>query len=329
MKIDGILTMRKCMTAPFWDIVFEWEDDLSQSLQIPLVHKGKLFCWINALIRKFPFLLPLSFLFKFNCNKTFLVYVMDAANANPLFNHRSIIPVIIDFFIKDDDILCFLERYSKCKALMISSKEAYDKIMSFNPQIPVYHLPLTLSSRYDKNQEQFVKKYDLTLFGRQNTDAFFMDLVNRYEKENPNFEYVYQDVSDMNFQSGYIYKTNKGKIVGLTKTRKEYMDLVGQSKIVIYSTPELGGRKNCYGYNQVTPKFLEFIASFCHVILRYPNNSDTRYFELDKFSKSVDCYNEFKSLMDNYLNQKPNFSWYKRYMSKHYTNSLAERINGL
>lgn len=314
------------MNAPSWDLVHEWEDDLSKYLGVQLVHSNRLIKLLNKIFRKFPFLIPVLKIFKIKKGKNLLYFEMNASFNNPLYNNNCMIPIVIDFFLKDEDISDFLCRHKNCKAIMISSKQAYDKILTFNPQVPVFHLPLTLSNRY-RNDTKYQKKYSLTLFGRQNKDPFFVNMVKKYANEHPDFEYVYQDPEDMNFKNGYVYKTNKGKVIGQTNTRSEYMELVRATKIAIYSTPGFGGRKDTYGYDQVTPKFLEYIASQCYVILHYPNNSDTRYFALNTFSESIKDYSDFKKLMDTYLNKEPDYEFYKNYMDKHYTSSLIEILN--
>lgn len=327
MKIDSIYTERKQQKTPSWDLVHEWEDDLAMYLKVPLIYSNRLTALLNKILRRIPFLSPLSQLLKIKNKKTSLHFEMNASYNNPMYNSSCMIPIIIDFFLKDEEIPIFLKRHKNCKAIMITSKQAYDKIISFNPQIPVYHFPLTLSNRYCSNNIKYPKKYALTLFGRQNKDSFFVNMVKRYASENPNFEYVFQDPMDMNFEKGYVYRTNKGKIIGQTNTRSEYMKLVQATKIAIYSTPGFGGRKDTHGYDQVTPKFLEYIASQCHVILRYPNNSDTQYFALNTFSESITNYRDFKKLMDIYLNKEPDFVFYENYMNKHYTSSLIEKLN--
>ena len=54
----------------------------------------------------------------------------------------------------------------------------------------------------------------------------------------------------------------------------------------------------------MTPHFLEIIACACHVIARYPSGRDgvdAQYYEFNKFSPSVETYEEFESSMDEYL----------------------------
>lgn len=327
MKIDAIYTERNYKKAPFWDLVHEWEDDLCKYLEVPLIYSNGLIILLNKILHKVSFLRPLSKVFRINKDKTILYFEMDASYDNPLFNNKTMVPIIVDFFVKDEDIPKFLHRHANCKAIMISSKQAYDKVISFNPQIPIFHLPLTLSDRYCNNNINYHKKYTLTLFGRQNKDSFFLNMIKRYSEENPDFEYVYQELEDMNSEKGYVYKTNKGKIIGQTNTRSEYIKLVQDTKIAIYSTPGFGGRNDTNGYNQVTPKLLEYIASQCHVILRYPNNSDTQYFELNKLSESVKDYDSFKKMMDIYINSQPNYELYKNYINKHRTSSLIKILN--
>lgn len=323
MKIEGIYTERKYQTKPFWDLVHEWEEDICKNMNTPLIYSSKYEGVVNKIIRKCGSLSILSRIFDLWKSKPMLFFEMSATFNTPSCNHKNIIPVIIDFFIKAKDIPAFLQKYDRCPIIIMSSREAYDKVISFKHKKPIIHLPLTLSERYRNNGCIYSKKYCMTLFGRQNSDPFFGEMVRRYASENPSFEYVYQDEKEN------IYKTNKGKIIGAIQSRDEYISLVRATKITIYSTPGLGGRKDCNGYNQVTPKFLEFVSAQCHVILRYPDNSDTRFFELSKFSKSIDNYKNFQKAMDKYIKTSPDYEFYNSYMNKHYTDSLTDTLQNL
>ena len=82
-------------------------------------------------------------------------------------------------------------------------------------------------------------------------------------------------------------------------SRDGYLDSMKKSRIALYATPGIdGGEKRTNGFSQVTPRFLEMVASGCNIIARYKTNADTDYYELEKFCQSINTYEEFEKEMD-------------------------------
>ena len=154
--------------------------------------------------------------------------------------------------------------------------------------------------------------------------------LKEYIERKPNFKYVYRIQKDDKF----LYFTSEDEELGNIDTRSKYMDLMKESKCVLYSTPGIdGGEKRTNGFSQVTPRLLEIIACGCHVIARYKENSDTNYFELGKFSKNINSYDEFESDLEKKLKEPVNMEFYSDYLKQHYTScrvkELKELINKL
>ena len=79
----------------------------------------------------------------------------------------------------------------------------------------------------------------------------------------------------------------------------------------------------------MTPHFLEIIASGSHVLCRYPEGKegvDAKYFELDKFSPSIETYDEFEAVMDRALNTEIDINKYSSYLKKHYTSTRITEL---
>ena len=50
-------------------------------------------------------------------------------------------------------------------------------------------------------------------------------------------------------------------------SRDGYLDSMKKSRIALYATPGIdGGEKRTNGFSQVTPRFLEMVASGCNII---------------------------------------------------------------
>lgn len=68
-----------------------------------------------------------------------------------------------------------------------------------------------------------------------------------------------------------------------------------KGKMGLYSTPGIDGDESrTKGYHQVTPRFLELVATGCHIIARYSMNSDTEYYDLKSFSENIETYEQFE-----------------------------------
>ena len=109
--------------------------------------------------------------------------------------------------------------------------------------------------------------------------------------------------------------------------RNQYIQLTRQARCSLYSTQCVdGGPSWRRGYNQVTPRFLEMVASGCHVIARYKENPDTDYYEISKFAPMCDSYTDFERQMDNAREEDVDMKMYAHYMDKHYTSVRVAQL---
>ena len=88
-------------------------------------------------------------------------------------------------------------------------------------------------------------------------------------------------------------------------------------------------KKTGSNFHQVTPRFLELLAAGCHVICRYQKNSDTDFYELEKFSKSVDSYTEFENQLDLALSREIDVQMYTEYLKNHITSTRVEQLKDI
>lgn len=103
-----------------------------------------------------------------------------------------------------------------------------------------------------------------------------------------------------------------------------------QARCALYSTPGIdGGEARTNGYNQVTPRFLEEIACGCNVICRYKPNSDTEYYEMEKYWKNIETYEDFSIEFEKALFEEADMEFASKYLSKHYTSVRAYQLKEL
>lgn len=322
MKIDGIQSMRDHRGMTYSDIVYEWEEDLSKALGVPLRGWTARHRILSSICSRVPcgnMVKRLAF-----GKKRYLRFVMNAMDSTPLFNTPAYVPVIIDFFVSDDRIPVFISYYDQCEYVLVTSRQAFDKLSQYKLPFRIAHLPLTLSDRYRNTGDAVPeKKYPLTLLGAQSLDTTLRGYADRYAKEHPGFFYVVKE------DQGNRYYTNTGEFIADAATRDDYLALLRATKVMLYSTPGIRGRRDACGYDQVTPKFLEAVNSYCQVIPRYTDNSDTRYFGLPQLGPSADSYAVFERMLTHYLSHDVDAAECRRYMEGHFTSSLADMIRRL
>ena len=315
MKLNNILTRRNWEHWPSWDLVYEWEDNLAENLNLKKKNLlryseyGKGSKYLNKI------LLP---------KKNTLIFELTQMDGYHPYNKKNFIPFIIDFYLPTSKFKDFEREYSRNPVVFISNYDAYKNLKQKFPnmQINLQHLPLSISDKYKLNPEtKFQKEYDVVLFGRQN--PVLEKYLYQYAEENKDLNYVYRKLENGKFN----YYTSKGECLENISKRDIYISLITKSKVTLYSTPGIDGGENyTNGYNQVTPRFLEALACGCNVICRYKENLDTEYYRLQEFSKNIDTYKDFCQAMDKALNTEADIKKYSEYLQQHYTSTVAKQM---
>lgn len=323
MMLSKIITTRKYKAWPSFHLIYEWEDIISNTFNIPLFYESKLYGMFNSIIRRVPYNGSIPLINKKYSNM--LRFEISAKNSSDTYNRENILPVIVDFHISESDLTGFINAYKNNPFVLISSAEVMKFLDEREVPLKYYHFPLSLPDFYQFKKDMLSdKKYDLLLAGRQN--PILKEYLDQYIKENPNFIYVYEKLEDGKF----TYCTNKGEILGEFKDRKSYISLLRQSRVSLYSTPGIdGGESRTKGFNQVTPKFLEFLAAGCHVLARYKDNPDTDFFHISEFSPHINSYEMFRREMDYALNHPIDADKYESYLKKHYTSCRVNLLKNI
>jgi len=330
MNFGAIITKRKIEKWSSWDLVYEWEDEIKKAFKIPFYYERGYFRGryrVERLIARFP---QLSFLLQ-TFRKAFVFEMSDYRNNN-FNNARNIIPCIVDAYIGEKDIERFTRQYINNKVVFVMSRQVYDFLSRFQFPFLLYHLPISLPTKYRiSGNEKFEKKYDLIVVGRPN--PLLCSFLEEYYCNHPNIVYVYHK----NIANQHVFYTSTGECIGEIDTRKKYFDLLKQCRIGLYSTSGMDDDKLTYeknaidtrGFHQVTPRFLEFMVAGCHIISRYECNSDTEFFELKKFGESVNNYSDFEIAVDQYLHKPVDMETYSHYLEKHYTSNILKILKDI
>jgi hypothetical protein len=323
MKVKPVYvvqTLRSYVHHPSYDIVYEWEDELNRCLNVNLKSIKKVHFYFHKVLKKIN--IPI-----FNLKNDALEFCFEMNTDEHLFfnNRTNVIPCIIDFYNKIEAIDQLNNLYSKNPCVLISSLEVYEYLIMNNLKKKIFHFPLSLPDKYKTLLSNgFEKKYDLVLMGRQNEvlEGFFK----KYCVEHKNITYVHRVQKD----GKYLYYTNIGECLGDINTREKYMNLMSQSKVGLYATPGIDGDEiRTNGFSQITPRFLEYVSCGCHIIARYNENSDAKFYEIETFSPSIQTYEQFESNLDYALKNEINKTKYSNYLHKHYTSNRAELLKSI
>lgn len=322
MLIEGVYTKREFENYPSYDIVYEWEDIYKDVLMVDYIPKNKYLEYLED--KRFE---SLNVLLRIISTRKNVFALEMTPYANNINNKKNYIPCIIDFYLRTDkELLSFYNNYYHCPIVLISSKEAYDYLKSKGCPLNIAHHPLSISDKYSITSDSKIeKKYDLVMVGRQNPKL--ETFVKMYYEKHPDFYFVYRkSMSDKT----WIYATSRGEILGNIDTREKYIEIMRKGKMGLYSTPGIDGDESrTKGYHQVTPRFLELVATGCHIIARYSMNSDTEYYDLKSFSENIETYEQFEMAVQKALDSDVDMKKYSDYLSMHYTSVRANSLKNI
>ncbi|MFZ4456099.1 MAG: hypothetical protein ACOYOT_07760 [Bacteroidales bacterium] len=329
-QIKGFLSERNRWDFRSGQIVFEWEDIIAERLQYKIYFAKQIHHTIIRKLYRLKLRNIVLLLDSLRPIKNYTLYFkMTASTELLLCNLKHIIPVIIDFWLSKDDLPEFYKTHANCRFLFISSKEVYDFLKENNCPLTIYHLPLSLPDHYISEERiHSEKKIDFLFAGRVNPT--FWEYVLKYEKQHPQIEYVYQELRDKT----PVYISNKrGELKEDYFSRENYTKLLAEAKFAFYITPGIDpAKKGANGFNQVTPRFLELISSGNVVLGQYPKNSDTDYYEMEKYCLQINNYNEFAKTVDKFLNddiRKNHLTNYQEYLRNHSTTFSCDLLKNI
>ena len=204
-------------------------------------------------------------------------------------------------------------------AFFVASKDIYNEMKEKGCE-NVYFINQCASDQYFSETVP-LKDIDVVQIGRKNPilHQYMLD----YCSEHPEVEYIYQG---QNASLSYI-STTRGDI-GRLPGRKEFVDMMRRAKVSIVSTPKCDGSRNVFGgADLVTARFYESAVFYCMMVGRYTDNEETRELELDKICPNIKDYDEFKTIMDQYLSREDvDKDLYHTFITKHLASNRARYI---
>ncbi len=302
-------------------IIYEWEDVIANELNIPVVQYPSLYKIIDRLGIHTSFIGPLKDTFRF---------VINGRDYDEPMNNKHIIPCIIDFFEKENQLQEFYSKHSRNKIVLLSSPFDYEYLKSNNCPLNIGLFAYSLSDKYTMSEKKITKKYDIVLTGRQ--DPLLYSFFKEYIKKHPDVTYVKrgQELENDTNKTKEYYVNGK-ECLGSVESRDNFMNLQAQGRATLYGVQGyLDGFTK--GFYHMTPHFLEIIACGSHVLAHYPigkDGVDAKYYEFEKFSPSIETYEEFEAAMDKALNTEIDSNMYSSYLKKHYTSTRVAELKEL
>ncbi len=324
IKIRGIYTIRDTAQPHYWDIVFEWEDQLSVTLGVPLIFIGKKYNQIykpNALkkiLNKVNLFQLLDRLF-FHPSEYYVAFHIGPPGTYSFHSRNNVIPIIIDFW-KYENLQRLQSVFKISKYLFVTSREVFDYLKEEGVKLNVKLLSLSLPDKYVGMPDLPTRDIDVIQIGRSN--ATFNEYMNKLQKEHPDLHYVFAERIEGEVQ----IISNKHLRMGLFKKREDFISLLRRSKISLVSAPGLDeDRIRTGGFSPVTPRFLESAACGCKLIGIYPDNADFDFYHIKEICPSVKDYPHFKELVNECLAKQHNPD-YSRFLKSHLTSKRAEEM---
>lgn len=323
--LSEIISQRRYYgSLPSYKIVYEWEDIIASKLGLKICKEHDFKFKFhrrfenNGAVELFHTLTPQS-------RHLRLRFIMQARAKDLCILDCNTIPVIIDFWLKDNELKSFYHAYKHCPLVLITSAEVCQYLKEHRCPLPIEHWPLSYPDIYRMNPDCVKdKEYEFCIFGRPN--PFFIRLLDQYCQKHPDFTYIHS-VGGINHRE---FVNHKDEVVMKDTGRQSYLDMIHKTKISCYTTPGIDeSKKETIHFNQVTPRLFEMLTNGCQVIGHYTENPDTRYYRLSDIVPNVGNYAEFEKVLD-VLRSKPfDYTKVSTYMSKHYTSTrvpMLERI---
>ncbi len=324
IRISGIYTIRDCPHPYYWDIVYEWEDQIAHTLGIPLIPVGKKYDEIYqpSTLKKILNRINAYQLWDkyfFSPQNHYLAFHIGPPGVYSFYTRKNVIPIIIDFW-KHENIKRFEAIFRLSPAVLISSREVYNYLKSVTTEVKIKHLALSLPDKFLEATTSMIRDIDVIQIGRNNEtfDGYMKELLAEF----PDVHYVYarrqnHEIHIMSNKYGFIDVFNK---------REDFIALLNRSKISLVSAPGLDDdRKRTGGFSPVTPRFFESAACRCKLLGIYPENADFEYYGINEICRNVTSYDQFKDLIREYLRTQtvPDFT---SFLENHLTSKRANQM---
>ena len=302
-RIRSIISTRNVSQWPTFQMVHEWEDILGAQLGVPFRPLDD------------SCLLPAGDTLEQGFDLLFLPLASELADYT---RNRSLIPVVMDLW--RDGFDAFIRCAPQFRLVFVTNLQAYQEL---SPQLPnLRYLPFTLADQY-LDCTLPAKDIDIIHYGRRN--PVLDQYLHQFLQAHPACHAVITDKSD-NGEAILIHSNRWGNL-GVSDSRKKFMDLLCRSRISLVSTVGMDGSRQTGGIDPVSPRFLESMAAGCHLVGRIPDNPEFRDSGLFRLCHHVDSYQQFEKAVLALLAEPANPQRdYRPLLAQRLTSSLVPII---
>lgn len=303
MSIEGKKTMIKILSERAYNngisrqTVYEWEDDISEGLNIPIVYMDSYKKHSFARVfRKLKVNKPIEW----NSNKdTYLFFAMNIDLLRLITWYiPNVIPILLDVTLEEIDDLYNLTR--KLPVFWVTALKIKDALKQKYSNCRVCYIPQTAS---DRNLNKFVEK-DISYiqFGRRN--PILHEFAMRYVDTHENITYVYR--CDNPKKGMEEYRDGKVTSIGVVGGRSDFIKLLQKSRICLCSSPLMDNTRDFgEGIDFLTARWYEAILNRCYIVARasdivLPELVQTG---LDKIVANISTYDEFERVSNEYFSE--------------------------
>lgn len=294
--IRSIRSKRLCDNRAFFAVCYEWEDELSKKMSVPISNINKTEFNITRAVRK---LSPKSYHIRQNLRKDTMLYFAMFVKELRFYSNVNGIPIFIDVW-GNQEIEYIVEKTRGFSLFYVTSIDVYNKIKELDVTSHVHYMPLSVPDKYfSKDFARYHEKsIDVIQMGRKN--PLLHKWVLKYVASHPDVEYVYTEKTSNDAQMEYI-STKRGNI-GSLKGREEFIHTLSSSRISLVSSPAIDNpKRNMFGIDYPTPRFYESAALGCALIGRYTENEESNRLKLNSVCPNVTSYEMFSSEVDKAL----------------------------
>jgi hypothetical protein len=324
VNIAGIYTIRDSPHPHYWEVVFEWEDQLSKSLDVPLIPVGKEYDNIyrpnlfRKVLNRLDAYKAFDRLFYFP-NAHYIAFHIGPPGAYSFYTRKNVIPIIIDFW-KHENLSRFASIFSIAPAVFVTSMQVYQFLKGADIKLNLQHVPLSLPDKYVHHDLSNLRDIDIIQIGRSHSrlNAYMQEFLREFPKVN----YVSARKVDSHLE---FHSTVWGSM-GKFDSREGFISLLKRSRISLVSAPGLDDDyERTGGFSPVTPRFLESAACGCRLIGIFQNNEDFTYYGVNEICQNVKDFDEFRTLVQQYL-LADTLPEYSHFLSRHATSNVARQL---
>lgn len=315
--LKGILSLRGATRYFFYHVLFEWEDALSESLDIPVKR-------VNPFQKAFLQRRKKEGSLKNNTREDYYIAFLMNVESVKIYSGYNVIPIFCDVFSHTAEKLYNQTR--DCEVFYVTGYGVYEYFVDNLKCKNVRYIPQTCPDFYLKDFEYNCKNYpidsrsiDVLQYGRRNRKLHEWMLT--YVEMHPDVNYLYRDGD---YKKPTYVSTKYGRM-DKAVSRSSLNQLIHSSKIAFVSARGKDEKEEELNLDFITPRVFEVVAAGCHVVGRYSDNKEKEIYGLDAVCLIPGSYEEFEQSIDELLKKNTvNEDMYREFLNK---NKTSVRFN--